>query len=585
MPGSKQGIKRTVDIRITISLIVAAVLIGGAGYLFFSSNDEAISTSAWVNHTYDVLGTVNEMYGNMREAEASQRNYLLTLTPSSLSLYNAARQETYDYFKRLQSLTTDNPIQQTNLNDMRRIIDTRFRALDTGISIRRQQGLNAALEYVSQGIGTTLMTQVTDEVSRISSEERELLRVRQQQAAESAKNTRAALLALVGLALLLIFSVYYFFRRDITERAKAERERDRFFNVSPDIFCILSDDLTIIRGNPAWQSVLGYDQEDIRSKPFTYFVHPEYIQTVTDAFSSTNTQTETEVPVRKKDGVYRWIEMRGRTFREEGLIFANARDVTARRQAEAEMRVINERLRASNRELEDFASIASHDLQEPLRKIQSFADIVTTRFKPELSEPAQSYVEKMQQAATRMRLLIDNMLSYSRVTSRAQKLQRIRLRDVVDGVLSDLETAITQRDAEIEIGELPEIEADAFQMHQLFQNLIGNGLKFQRQDVKPVITVRQRPIEKKSRKQDFVAIEVSDNGIGFEQEYAEKVFGMFQRLHGRQEYEGTGIGLAVCRKIVERHHGTIAANSKVGVGTTFEIILPKNQNIQYLTTP
>ncbi len=265
---------------------------------------------------------------------------------------------------------------------------------------------------------------------------------------------------------------------------------------------------------------------------------------------------------------------------------------------------MNERLRASNRELETFASIASHDLQEPLRKIQSFADILMTRYSEGIEGPAKDYINKMQQSGTRMRLLIDNMLGYSRLTSQAQQIEKVELRNVIKIVLSDLETVIESKSAKIEIEDLPSIDADKYQMHQLFQNLIGNSLKFQKPGATPLITIRQvsngspaplpiasvssksrlpsevaarLPSEVAAKSAPNVVLELTDNGIGFEQEYADKVFGMFQRLHGRREYEGTGIGLAVCQKIVERHHGSIRVRSRVNEGTTFEITLPKQQ--------
>jgi PAS domain S-box-containing protein len=259
-------------------------------------------------------------------------------------------------------------------------------------------------------------------------------------------------------------------------------------------------------------------------------------------------------------------------------------EIAQRQRTEEELRRITTELARSNAELEQFAYIASHDLQEPLRKVQSFGDLLVMKYLPSMDEQAQHYVNRMQDGARRMQGLINDLLTYARVTSQAKPFVPVDLARVVREVMADLETRVKASSGRVEIRELPHLETDPLQMRQLLQNLIGNALKFHRPDVPPVIVVAGRVIKngdsitlEHSRSDQICEITVQDNGIGFEEKYLDRIFAPFQRLHGRGEYEGTGIGLAICRKIVERHGGTITARSIPGQGATFIVLLPLHQ--------
>ncbi len=228
-------------------------------------------------------------------------------------------------------------------------------------------------------------------------------------------------------------------------------------------------------------------------------------------------------------------------------------------------------LEQSNRELEDFAHIASHDLQEPLRKIQAFGELLDSKHAATLPPQARDYIERMRSAAKRMQVLINDLLAFSRVATKAQPFIPVNLETVAREVAHDLELRTHEAGGHIDIGELPTIDADPLQMRQLLQNLAGNALKFQRADVPPVVTIGAAVDDGTCR------ISVADNGIGFDEKYAERIFTMFERLHGRGKYEGTGIGLAICRRIAERHGGTIVAHSTPGEGSTFIVTLPVKQ--------
>ena len=225
-------------------------------------------------------------------------------------------------------------------------------------------------------------------------------------------------------------------------------------------------------------------------------------------------------------------------------------------------------LSQSNEQLERFASIASHDLQEPLRNVRTFAERLDRHERDRVSDAGRDYLVRMTDAAQRMQALIDDLLAFSRITRQTGRTEHVDLQEVAHDVVTDLEAAIDETGATVEIGELPALSADPLRMRQLLQNLVSNGIKFRRDGVAPVVRIYGRVDE------DGAEIVVSDNGIGFDPRYAGRIFRVFERLHGRDEYPGTGIGLPLCRRIAESHGGGIAAESVPGQGATFTVRLP-----------
>ncbi|MEO0672110.1 MAG: PAS-domain containing protein, partial [Pseudomonadota bacterium] len=281
---------------------------------------------------------------------------------------------------------------------------------------------------------------------------------------------------------------------------------------------------------------------------------------------------------RLKDG--RIIAVMNEPMADGGTI-ATYQDITESELHAEQMADYLNRLERSNRELQEFAYVASHDLQEPLRKIEAFGDRLVRRFGEQLPTEAATYVDRMQNAAGRMRSLITDLLSYSRVATNANPFKPVNLREVLDGVMSDLQIRMDEVQATVNVSELPTIEADATQMRMLLQNLIANALKFRRPDVKPVIavTAEVKVDANDIHAREIMHLTVSDNGIGFDNQYKDQIFAIFQRLHGRLEYEGTGVGLATVRKIIERHNGSIDANGVPNEGASFMVKLPVQQTV------
>jgi PAS domain S-box-containing protein len=336
--------------------------------------------------------------------------------------------------------------------------------------------------------------------------------------------------------------------------------------------------------NTGAQRIKGYTEEEILGQHFSVFYEPEDAtagKPAQELRRATETGRYEEEGRRvRKDGSSFWASVIITSLRSpDGRLrgFAKiTRDITERKETELALRSFTARLQRSNEELREFAMIASHDLQEPLRKVQMFGDRLKSEFADALGPTGQDYLGRMQNAASRGQTLIQGLLAYSRLTTKAAPPALVDLNVIAAEVVSDLEAQIGQLGGAVEIGSLPIIEGDALQMRQLFQNLVGNGLKFHRDGVPPVVRV-SATIAKLQGPLCTWQIEIADNGIGFDEKYLDRIFKLFQRLHERGTYEGAGMGLAICRKLVEHHGGTITARSVPGHGTTMLVTLPSIQ--------
>ena len=363
-------------------------------------------------------------------------------------------------------------------------------------------------------------------------------------------------------------------------RESEERFRSIFENATIGLYRTTPDG-RVLMANPALLRMLGYSsfeglaQRRLEEEGYA----PEYPR------SDFKQRVESEGQINglesawvRRDGTTVFVRESARAIRGESgdtLYYeGTVEDITERRRAEEALRAYAARLERSNRELQDFLYVASHDLQEPLRKVQAFGDRLQTAYSEVLDDQGRDYLERMQNAAARMQTLINSLLTYSRVTTKAEPFVPVDLDRVVREVVSDLETRIEQVGGRVEVGDLPTIEADPTQMRQLLQNLIGNALKFHKENEAPLVKVYAEPLDGRD---GWYQIMVEDNGIGFDEKYLERIFQVFQRLHGRDKYEGTGIGLATCRKIVERHRGSITAKSVPAQGATFIVTLPIKQ--------
>jgi PAS domain S-box-containing protein len=326
--------------------------------------------------------------------------------------------------------------------------------------------------------------------------------------------------------------------------------------------------------NPAVEKITGWSMEELAGKTEAEIFGDEKL-----AGDAASNRSAGEKVFRRRDGSVFPGEYVRTAIHEDGRVVGSVlvfKDITERKAADETLTQKAAELARSNSELEQFAFVASHDLQEPLRKIQAFGDRLRGKCEGVVPPESLEYLERMQSASARMRRLIDDLLTFSRVIRNSEPFQLVDLTTLTKEVLSDLEVRIERTGAKVEVSELPMIDADPMQMRQLFQNLIGNALKFQPPGNTPIVKITGRTITTPAGR-SCAEISIQDNGIGFDEKYVDRMFAVFQRLHGRTEYEGTGVGLAVCRRITDRHGGTITARSKPGEGATFTVTLPSVQ--------
>lgn len=341
----------------------------------------------------------------------------------------------------------------------------------------------------------------------------------------------------------------------------------------------------IIRINSSAEKMFGYEKDELLGQKIEVLIPQRITHTHVSHREGFNKNPHPRsmgagmnLYARRKDNSEFAVEISLSPYKknDDPFVVAFIIDITIRKKIEddikkkkEELELLTEQLKESNKELENFAYISSHDLQEPLRKIQSFGDRLKSVESANFSEQGKDYLDRILNAASRMQILINDLLAFSRVSTRAQAFSFIDLNTILKEVLSDMEVTIEKTATKIKAEKLPSIVAEPTQIRQLFQNLISNAVKFRKEEETPVIKIYSKSNPSNSNLIDII---FEDNGIGFDEKYIDKIFTIFQRLEG-QKYEGSGIGLAICRKIAMRHSGNITAKSKNGKGSTFIVTL------------
>ncbi len=574
-----------------IAAVFIAALLGIAlvGLMTFHEARQHDDYNRWVVHTYDVIGKINEVAGSLEQIESGGRGYLLTGRKDYLAPYQTGIDTVFTELDELQRLTADNPIQQTRVERVRSLVNRAIAYLHDKIDLRDREGLVA----LAPTVGTESKEnadQVRFAAGEMKRTEMDLLKKRTLEAEVSASRTLKSFMLLLALAVVLLLGFFWLIWHDLANRRRGEealRESDAKFRSvldgTPDALVIADGAGAIQMVNSQAVTLFGYSREDFtgrklddllvrRDNPEAGAADPdEPAPRVGDeAFVHFKTLSAKYDGVRKEGGLFP-VETSRSPLDVSGqrLVITAIRDRTEQQVAEEALSKYSLDLARSNAELERFAYVASHDLQEPLRMVSSYTQLLSRRYKGKLDANADEFIGYAVDGANRMQKLINDLLALSRVGTQARPSEPVDTGGILRRVLSDMKGTIEAAEAQIIAPEqMPTVLADGTQIGQLFQNLVGNALKFRGQEPPRIeITVEEEEA-------GLWRFSFKDNGIGIEPQYFERIFVIFQRLHGKESYPGTGIGLAICKKIVERHGGNLWVESQPGQGANFLFTLP-----------
>lgn len=595
-------------------LSISRKVILGAGFTLFMlglialtsfmTTRRLLETSAKVSEKREILLTAERLQRRIVDMENGVRGFILTGKESMLLPYSVGHSFIVQDITNLKKFSQDSPDQFLQLGRLQERVSTAVAMFGELITLRTDKGLEGAAkaynETESLARSGEVFLQIAEEIEEFDQVERRRLRDLVESLDEIGRVNTSFVVGGTSLTYIALLLACLLILRDIRERRRTDEQLElernllrRVMDTIPDQIFVKDMEGKYVRSNTAHAQYVGREAADQVEGLTDYdFYPPELVEQYRAddlvVLSSRKAQLDKEEPSRDFGGQEVWLEtskvpLFSATDRLIGLVGISS-DITKRREDEEKLLHYADALTKSNEELQHFASVASHDLQEPLRKIQAFGDRLRSRSADKLDESGRDYLNRMLNAAERMQRLIQDLLQLSRIVTRAQPFARCALSEVVHGVLGDLEERVSSLHAKVVVDNLPSIDADPTQMRQLFQNLISNALKFQRPGVKPEVWVKGSAILNMNAQlptsphaAPLVEIRIEDNGIGFENRFAEQIFGAFKRLHTRDEFEGSGIGLSVCRKITDRHHGKIVASSEEGKGTTFIVTLPIHQ--------
>jgi len=567
-----RGLKNAVPWCIGLSLVLVAAI----GGLSLRSLAEQGEDARWVAHTHVVIEELETLRAEVLKAENARRGYVLTGDNRFRARFSAARDELQKTLGSLRTLTADNREQQKQTAELQPLVQRRLELLELSVSSPRSAQLEERGQAAYTLPGAELTGRIMESVNAMENAEQDLLGKRDAEARTSSRRTELLLVLGMVATIGMVLGAFLLLQREVKERARAEEEVNQFFEISADLLCVAGNDGYFKRVNPMWEKVLGFPAAELLSKPYFDFIHPEDLQktrAAAEAASSTGVESF-ENRYRTRQGGYRWLNWNARPDARRGLVYAAARDVTeaigARETLErlnGELETRARQLEETNRELEAFTSSVAHDLRAPLRHVDGFSRILVEEYAAQLGPEGERLVDRVRRATQHMGELVDDLLNLSRVSRQEATPLVTDLNPLVREVIAGLQPACQGRHVDFRVGSLPFAECDPGLIRQVFANLLANAVKFTRPRDPAVIEVGQ------ADSNGCRAIFVRDNGVGFSMKYADKLFGVFQRLHRAEDFEGTGVGLVTVQRIVQKHNGRIWADAEVDRGATFYFTL------------
>lgn len=577
-----------------IFVLSAAIIFFTAG-ITFKHITVLKKSSVWVTNSYEVNIELEKLISYLEDAETGQLGYTVTKDKSFLEPYYNSKELIKTSFDKVSKLCKNSRTQQTNLKKLLSLINKRQNHLSQSHFLIKQNKINNAVLQENLVAGKQVMDSIRRKVDEMIIVEKKLLNVRQEAYQDTVNYTPLFIYLTLVVSLVLVTIAFIKMNDDLVV-LKIANNKLTVTNQASSL-------AEIVGKFGSWQlnldtneyffsdneyRLLGCEPQSFKAslKKRLEFVHPEdldYVIGTTNVMFANKDLPSYTYRIIRKDGEIRYFRGMGRiveNLSRNKTFVGTTSDVTDEILANKLLEERNRELELNNKELIAFNYIASHDLQEPLRKIETFISRLIDKDFLILSESGQQYLNKIKSSTNRMRVLIDDLLQFSRTNKSEGIFEVSDLNALFEIAKQELNQAIDDKNAEIIKTDLPETNVIPFQIQQLFTNLIGNSLKYSKEDVAPIIKISSSLVISKNEeklpnnKDKFYKIIFEDNGIGFDQEYADKIFILFNRLHSKNEYSGTGIGLAICKKIVENHKGYIFADGTLGIGTKITIYLP-----------
>jgi len=637
----------TPQITAGIGMVVALLIFNAA--TSYRNTLKLLENEHWVSHTHRVLTELEATLSTLKDAETGQRGYLLTGEERYLEPYYSARARINQQVVKLQQLTADNNRQQQRIRDLKIAIDSKLADLEGTLNLRRQQNLAAAVRQIKTGRGKQIMGDIRQQIATMTAEETQLL---QQRARESKKSANLTILTFTVASLvnfLLMLLVYYLVKRDRTLRDKAEIKQNQLLEQlehdrhslqlteerfrraildAPLPIMLHAENGEVLQINGAWTEISGYEYSEIPTiEDWTekaYHSRKSVVQADIDRLHQLNARiSEGEYIITTASGETRiwdfYSAPLGKLSDGRSLVISTAIDVTARKQAEAEIRMLNatlerrvelrtNQLQAANEELEAFAYTVAHDLRAPLRGMQGLAEALLEDYRELLDELGQEYAQQIVNSGQQLEELIQDLLAYSRLSRTDLSMQVLELESAVTEAIAMVQADAKSRHAQISVrSPLPAVIAHRVTLVQVITNLLTNAIKFV-EGAPPQLQIWAEEIEQPQEGETdsetvgeltratvgqwehsqllmtssllpvgIIRLWVEDNGIGIAPEHQKRIFRVFERLHGIESYPGTGIGLAIVKKGVDRMGGQVGVESQLGQGSRFWIQLRKHE--------
>lgn len=579
-----------------VIFVIAVFILLFLSSIAYKHNQDLNASSKLAMHTYEINIQLERLMSAIKDAETGQRGYIITRNNRFLSPYIYSRDKVNTSFITLKKLTADNPVQQENLRKLFKLIIQRFTSFENCFKYSDPKTYDKRKLDNHMFGGRILMENIRFQVDKMNDIEKKYLDRRLKIYDQEISLSPVFSISLFLAALLFILLAYRQISKDI--------QRLKVFNKKLLISSRLMSESEAIGKFSTWQWDLDTQKIDYsdnqyrllgerpdafipKKETFLDFVHPDDKEAI--AASMEDILNKKQLPfiyykVLRADRELRYFKSTGKLLTDQqggNILLGINFDITDEHLLNIELQERNDELEKSNKELASFNHVASHDLQEPLRKIQTFISRIPEADKAKLSDSARDYLYKIEVSAKRMRVLIDDLLLFSRTNTTKKEFIKSNLNELAENAKSELLEIIDEKKAVITVSKLPKLSVIPYQIEQLFINLIGNSLKYSRPDTIPEIHIESEKInssdypgvlDQNTRK--YHKITFKDNGMGFDPQFKETIFVLFQRLHSKTDYPGTGIGLAICKKITDNHKGYIIADSTPNEGSEFTVFLP-----------